>query len=165
MPDYQQGKIYLIWSPNTTDVYIGSTCQDLNDRLAQHKYSLKNMRECHSDKIIKYKNAEIELIEAYPCNNKYELAEIERWYIENAICCVNRFMPIKTKEEKDIVRKQCDKNRWAKKKEILSAKKKERYQANKEILLAKQKAYYQANKQSILDKEKERYAKKKLIPS
>ena len=37
MPDYKNGKIYVIKSKETEDVYIGSTCSKLNIRLSHHK--------------------------------------------------------------------------------------------------------------------------------
>jgi len=37
MPDYQNGKIYKIWSPEGDDIYIGSTTEILCRRLAAHK--------------------------------------------------------------------------------------------------------------------------------
>ena len=125
MPDYTQGKIYLIWSPSTTDVYIGSTCQSLNKRFAKHKCD-----KIPSKSITDIGNAEIELIEAYPCNSKQELEQRERWYIENALWCINRRIPNRNKQEYHILNR-----------DYIITRKKAHYQANKTILLAKQKVY------------------------
>jgi len=96
MPDYQQGKIYLIWSPTSMDIYIGSTVRPLWDRMSKHK----NKNDIITSKaIIELGNAEIELIEAYPCNSKQELEQRERWYIENALYCINKVIPGRTKKE------------------------------------------------------------------
>ena len=95
MPDYQQGKIYLIWSSTSMDVYIGSTCLPLNKRLSCHKSHSNSIAK----KIIDLENAEIELIEMYPCNNKRELEERERLYIENALYSVNTLIPCRTRSE------------------------------------------------------------------
>jgi hypothetical protein len=51
MPDYQNGKIYKLWSPQGEEIYIGSTINSLAKRKTQHKqfrsvllkYYLKNM--------------------------------------------------------------------------------------------------------------------------
>jgi hypothetical protein len=51
MPDYSNGKIYKLWSPQGEEIYIGSTVNTLPKRKAEHKqkwfvllkYYLKNM--------------------------------------------------------------------------------------------------------------------------
>jgi predicted GIY-YIG superfamily endonuclease len=37
MPNYDNGKIYKLWIHETDDIYIGSTIQNLSQRLASHK--------------------------------------------------------------------------------------------------------------------------------
>jgi len=39
MPDYQQGKIYKLWSPQGTEdeIYYGSTTDELRFRKSNHK--------------------------------------------------------------------------------------------------------------------------------
>jgi hypothetical protein len=37
MPDYKNGKIYKLWSPEGDEIYIGSTIQPLYARLSAHK--------------------------------------------------------------------------------------------------------------------------------
>jgi len=37
MVNYNQAKIYKIWSPSTGLAYIGSTCSTLSKRISQHK--------------------------------------------------------------------------------------------------------------------------------
>ena len=41
MPDYQKGKIYKVWNNSYTKCYIGSTCEELCRRMAQHKRQYK----------------------------------------------------------------------------------------------------------------------------
>jgi hypothetical protein len=132
------------------DIYIGSTCLPLIKRLSLHK--IKNNRGTISKKDLE--NAEIELIEAYPCNSKKELEQRERWYIENALYCINKVIPGRTRIE-----------HYYANREYMRIQSKKNYEAHKTKRIEARKAYYQANKQSILDKEKERYAKKKLTPS
>jgi predicted GIY-YIG superfamily endonuclease len=43
MPDYSNGKIYKLVSDKTAMIYIGSTTQDLNERLSGHKNEFKNI--------------------------------------------------------------------------------------------------------------------------
>jgi hypothetical protein len=86
MPDYKNGKIYKLWSPQGDDIYIGSTTQPLYARLSAHKRRVK----C-SSKILfeKYDDVRIELIECVPCDNKEQLTKKEGEYIRNNNC-VNR---------------------------------------------------------------------------
>ena len=134
MPDYQKAKIYAIMSPHTTDVYIGSTTRSLINRLAEHKYSCKRKYPFTSKKIIDLGDAYIYLIEDYPCNTKQELDIRERYYIENTIgFIVNKFIPIKTNEEKQEIKKQCDKNYQKLYREKISIKQKQKYHQNKKL--------------------------------
>ena len=76
------GKIYIIKSSQTNRVYVGSTVQSLNERFSKHK-SDKN---CTSREILKYSDAEIELLECYECENLEQLRWIEAGYrIKTAI--------------------------------------------------------------------------------
>ncbi len=74
MPNYQNGKIYSIRSPNTEKYYIGSTTQKLYNRITGHRRKLDG---CSSREIINSGGAYIELIELYPCNSKEELCKRE----------------------------------------------------------------------------------------
>ena len=83
MTNYEDGKIYIIKSNKTDDVYVGSTCKKLYIRMfshiSQYKRSLLDVkfRNCRSYKILKYSDAYIELIEDFPCKTKRELLDRE----------------------------------------------------------------------------------------
>ena len=102
---YKNGKIYKIVDRINGNIYIGSTIQPLNRRLLQHEYDykLKQKGEINysvtSFDIIENQNFYIELIENYPCNNRYELELRERFHIDNNIC-VNKNIPHRTTEER-----------------------------------------------------------------
>ena len=102
MVNYQLGKIYKIVSGDLT--YIGSTCEPtLARRMAGHKtrydsWKAGKTRFVTSFKVIENGNAEIILIETFPCNTKDELHARERYFIENTIC-VNKFIPGQTSKE------------------------------------------------------------------
>ena len=82
---YNNGKIYIIKSPNTDKVYIGCTINSLNARMTKHKGSHNN---CASIEIIQAGGAYIELLENYSCNTRTELFNRERYYIiTNNKCC------------------------------------------------------------------------------
>ena len=129
--DYKNGKIYVIRSHQTDQVYIGSTTQSLAKRFSCHKSNYKiNKLDISSFEILKYDDAYIELIEEYPCDNKMMLNRREGEIIRQNNC-VNKFIAGRTRQEyeeenKDKIREQ----------------KKGYYQANKD----KKKEYYQANK-------------------
>jgi len=91
--DYQNAKIYKLTGENGL-YYYGSTIRDLNTRLTEHR--CKSKKHQLTSKLLT--NPTIELLENYPCNNKLELLEKERWYIENNEC-VNRKVPNKQRKE------------------------------------------------------------------
>ena len=103
MPNYQNGKIYMITANNADegDIYIGSTCEKLYQRIAHHKDNYK-YRRSHTSKVLfdKYgiENCYIKLIKDYPCNDKKELWDEEAKYIKETKC-VNRFIPNRTKQQ------------------------------------------------------------------
>ncbi len=179
MPNYQNGKIYKIWSPQgeEDEIYIGSTCDGLYKRKSTHKV---NNNTC-SSKILfeKYTDVRIELIEKYPCNNKEELLKKEGEHIKNNKC-LNKLIAGRTPEEyrednkekiKEIDKKyrednkekikQKDKERYKNEKDCRSQNAKEYYIKNKEYLKQKTKEYYENNKKLILEKKKEYYKNNK----
>jgi hypothetical protein len=89
MPDYQLGKIYKIVCNITRKVYYGSTCEPtLARRLAKHMSgynSFKNGigRYVTSYSILENDDYYIVLVEKCSCNDKMELHQRERFYIEN----------------------------------------------------------------------------------
>ena len=102
MINYQNGKIYKLVCNTTGLVYFGSTCEPtLARRLAGHTKDYKRGIKISSTKIIENGNYGIFLVETYPCNSRDELNMRERFYIENNEC-VNKMIPIRTKEEKTL---------------------------------------------------------------
>jgi len=104
MPDFNQGQIYAIRSQHTPKVYIGSTCQSLRKRFNTHRGAYAHHlrgegRVCSSFEILKYYDANIELIEVYPCASKSELLVREGHYIRT-LDCVNSNIPGRTLEER-----------------------------------------------------------------
>jgi hypothetical protein len=96
MPDYKNGKIYKIWSPQGDDIYIGSTIQPLYARLYAHK---EKMNTCNSKILFeKYDDVRIELLECCPCDNKEQLNKKEGEYIRK-LDCVNRRIAGRTIKE------------------------------------------------------------------
>ena len=97
------GKIYVIKSHQTDDVYIGSTTNPLNCRLSKHKRHYKAFlnEKYHyvtSFDIVKYDDCYIELLEDVTCQDKAELYRIEGRYIKE-IKCVNKLIAGRTMTE------------------------------------------------------------------
>ena len=136
MPDYKQGKIYKLWSPQSEEIYIGSTTQSLAKRKSQHKGQHKGMKDCCSKLLFeKYDDVRIELLECCPCDNKEELAKREGEFIRNNNC-INRCIAGRTQKEY-----------YEENKEKILEQKKEYKQNNKEKILEYQKDYYEHNKE------------------
>ena len=89
------GKIYKIVTAHSNEIYIGSTINSLDERLQGHEQSyikwLNSLRNyCTSYEILKYGDYSIELLEDYPCLNRYELNYREGYYqLLNFLNCVN----------------------------------------------------------------------------
>ena len=105
MPDFKNGKIYIIKSNETKDVYIGSTCSSLKQRFSAHKSEYKRVikegetRKCSSMKILKYPDACIELLEYYHCDSRKELYIREGEIIKNTPHCINKTIQGRTMEQ------------------------------------------------------------------
>jgi hypothetical protein len=102
---YSKGKIYKVVCNITGKVYIGSTCKELSNRLACHRSAYKRYlagkgRYVSSFEIIKNGNSDIVLLELVNCNNKMQLHQKERHFIDT-LDCVNKNIPSRTKQECD----------------------------------------------------------------
>jgi hypothetical protein len=174
------GKIYMISSPSTDGVYIGSTQKTLKERLAQHRTNYK----CHlngkyqyvtSFEIIKYDDNMIVLLEDVVCNTIDDLRKRERYYIE-LYKCVNKVIPIREHKEaqehyyknnkdqlKEKKREYCEKNKDKIKqyRENNKDNMKQYYEQNKDYLKNYGNQYYANKKDKIKDYRKEYYEKKK----
>ena len=169
MIDYKNGKIYKIISDYTDKCYIGSTCQLLSARFANHKHCSKHYDpdKNHfrtSSILFEYNDVQIVLIENYPCKNKEELHARERYWIEN-LECVNKVVPTRThkqyyEENKEKIsqhKKECREEN----KEKISQHKKEYYEEHKEEISQHKKEYREENKEKISQHKKEYYEEHK----
>jgi len=158
MGDYSEGKIYKIWSPSTELVYIGSTVKTLKARFGGHRRSYNQFKNgtkgwTTSFSILEFGDAQIELIELFPCKTKKELLDREGYWI-GEMQCVNKCMAGnylgKTGEE---YRREYYQNNMEKVKE----KNKECYQANREKTLIRLKEYREANPEKVRERQKKYY--------
>lgn len=95
MPDYTKGKIYALRSSQTDDIYIGSTCTTLSQRMANHRSDFKRWEEglgsyISSFHLLSFEDCYIELIEEFPCQNKEQLEQREGHYIRTIQTCCNK---------------------------------------------------------------------------
>jgi hypothetical protein len=102
-PRYRKGKIYAIKCMNNDDVYIGSTTQELHERLYNHikdyyAYIEGKTNYVTSFELIDTGNYFIELIKNYPCNNKSEL-EKEEGRLQREMDCINRVIAGRSSSE------------------------------------------------------------------
>jgi hypothetical protein len=83
MSNYKNGKIYKIISKNTDMIYIGSTTKvKLTTRLSEHRHSFNHNGSMSSRNMFLWDDAEIKLIENYPCESKIELRKREQYYLD-----------------------------------------------------------------------------------
>ena len=131
MVNYNNGKIYKIENLGGDMCYIGSTTKDyLSKRMVQHRAMYKRWLDIDGASNFTVFNifekyglhgCRIVLVELFPCDTKDELLKREAYHI-NAMACVNKCRPIRTKQERIDYNKQF-------------------YQENKANLEAYQKAY------------------------
>ena len=148
-----KAKIYTIRSPQTDEIYIGSTIDSLAKRFYKHKSNLKayqngKYRYTTSFKLLeKYDDCYIELLENYPCVDKNELQRREGELIRvNNNKCVNKKIegrtPKQYKEDyKDKIKEQA----------------KQYYQDNKQVINTYHKQRYQGNKEEIKKRAREKH--------
>ena len=161
---YEKGKIYKLY--NETDTYIGSTIKTLNERLKRHI----NRKDTSSKLIIDNPPYKMELIEKYPCRNRYELEKREGVCQKNNECINTRIAGRTDKEyrednkyrirehnkeyrenNKDVLKKYYEDNKDNKKKYN-----KEYRENNKDKVLSKKKKYYEKNKDKINERHRQK---------
>lgn len=97
------GYIYKIWdNDDPTLVYYGSTKQRVSGRIANHRNKSSG---CKSKIIIERNNYQYATLEKVEYEEKFELKNRERFWIENNIC-VNKNIPNRTQKEYNIINNQ-----------------------------------------------------------
>ena len=106
MPNYENTKIYKLWTHANDDIYIGSTTLTLAQRLAKHKSTAKKTtkgRICSSSVLFENEGkVMIELIEEFSCENRMMACKREGELIR-ANSCINKNMP--GREHKESMKK------------------------------------------------------------
>jgi hypothetical protein len=152
------GRVYVIRSPQTTDIYIGSTEKKLYERLSKHqtdykRYLLDKMNYVSSFELLKYEDAYIELIYEGEFENTSALERKEGEY-QRSMECVNKHIAGRTHKEwreenkeykAEFLKKWRDEN-----KEYIAEHNKQNYEKNKEQIAEKNKQKYTCDCGSIL---------------
>ena len=105
---YRNGKIYIIYSLNSSKVYFGSTTYKIDRRLQLHisyyngykkgKYKYCNST-CDMFDDLDVNNCKIKLIKNYPCNSRKALELEEGKFIVSSKNCYNKNVAGRTKHE------------------------------------------------------------------
>ena len=127
MPDYDNGKIYQLVFADRPERYIGSTTQELHQRLSGHRSTSASLKVKKLVDAVGRMNVRIILIEDYPCSNKNELLSREQYWIDKLKPDVNikpayiedDIIDEKTKQEreKEIKQRQQEKEKEKEKNE------------------------------------------------
>jgi hypothetical protein len=156
--NYKNGKVYVLRSHQTDDVYYGSTCSTLSKRLYNHKcdyksYSVNKTKSWISSyDIVKYPDVYIELVEECPCESRIQLLKREGEYIR-ANPCVNKNIAGNTNGDTKEYKKQHRLQNLEHYKENI----KKYYEANKEHLKECNKKNYEENKEHYKEYKRQWY--------
>lgn len=161
------GFIYSIVCNETGKVYYGSTIQNVSNRIRNHNCNLKRWKEkegkydyCSSYEILDKNNYTVRTLETVEFENKTELLERERFYIENNEC-INLCLPAQTAEERTEQRKEKSKI-WAKNnKDKTREYKRRNYEKYKEKEREYKRQYYEKNKEKLREYARRYYEKKR----
>lgn len=162
MPDYSKGKIYKIVVDTDEEYkpYVGSTCQELSQRMTDHRSKYKNWKNgggyMKSFKLFDefgVDKCKIILLEEYSCENNNQLRAKEREWFDKIECC-NKIRPHRTDEEIVVQRKKCGFEYYQKNCEKIKIKVAEYREKNKEKINIHMKEYTQINKEKISEKRK-----------
>jgi len=169
--NYEQTKIYKLYSHLGPKIYIGATTKRLlSQRAASHRYNYNNWIKGRGRRVRSFdlfeeygtENCTIELIEAKSCTNKNESAKLEGEHIKK-LQCVNKNIAGRTEKEyiddnKDTYKlyREANKDKFKQyridHKEENTEYKKLYYIENKEQIAEKAKAYYLKNQDKIKEK-------------
>ena len=158
--DYKNAKIYKILNDIDDDVYVGSTCQPLSQRIEKHRSSIKPTSRLYRKMIeLGKEHFYIELIEETPCENIEQLKALEGRYIRE-ISTLNQNVAGRTdkqyrEDNRDIILENSRKYRENNKEEIAK-----RREGKKEWKAEYDKQYREKNKDKILEYKKQYYIDK-----
>jgi len=145
------GYIYKIYDNTNGNVYYGSTKETVSRRMTNHRAKYKKYIEgkgnfTKSYDILKNNDYSYSVVEKVEFNEKYELHQKERYYIENNEC-INKNIPNRTQIE-------YDKEYYEKNKDKINLKCRNYRKDNNDKMKEYNKEYYEKNKDKIKEKRK-----------
>lgn len=160
-------KIYKLVSSHTDKIYISSTsnkylslCLALQKSNYKTRLQLGTVSNISAHQILQYDDVRIELIEEVVVNNKIELREIQRKYInDNRDICVNKNMPNNAtvlEYKKEYISKYQKTQKFKNMKKIYYEKNKDKMMNNAKTHYRNNKDYYKNYYESHKDENKER---------
>ncbi|MCR9134340.1 MAG: hypothetical protein NXI08_17360 [bacterium] len=167
--DYNQGKIYCIRNTITDDVYIGSSCQPLSKRMAEHRQNINQANTRHYKLYMKMRELGqqafyIELIEEVKCDNIEQLRKREGELIRE-MATLNARIECRSVKEWRQDNKETLKDKIKQYREQNTDKIKERkqiyYENNKDRLKEKRINYYNDNKEKGRELNNQSYQRNK----
>ena len=166
MPDYHKGKIYKILNTIDNEIYVGSTCELLSQRMARHRSTMKSIPHLKLYKHMHELGVEhfyIELIEDCPCDRNEELVKREGEIIRS-IGTLNKNGTINIKENSKGYHRQYDRQYYQDNLETRKEQKHIWYEQNKEQQQIRNKQYYEQNREQVKEQQqirnKQYYEKK-----
>lgn len=93
---FKNAKIYKLTNTVDNEIYIGSTCSTLKQRLSTHKGNAKIHTQRHVYQHLNkvgMNNVSIELIEDFPCDNKVQLEVREQHWVNSLKPTLNSRKP------------------------------------------------------------------------
>lgn len=159
--DYTNGKIYIIRNSMNSSTYIGSTCQKLSERMAQHRNDCKRKRQqCMKVLAMMFElgveHFYIELLESFSCKNSDELRKREGELIRELKPDLNKKVECRTSKEYVADNYELVKQRRKKykdnHKEQIKETSRNYYLKKKEYILEKSREYKENNEEKVRER-------------
>ena len=153
MNKYQNGKIYKIVDIGYSKCYIGSTCEELSQRMARHRAIYKQFAKGKKTSYLSafdlfdefgLDNCKVELLEAVAVNSRDELRQHEGKHIQ-INDCINKRIAGRTDEQY-----------YQDNKDIINERHQQHYHLHKEAISQKHREYYEGNRTKVLNNQAQR---------
>jgi len=159
MVNYQNGRIYKIINDINDEIYIGSTCKPLSNRMGLHR-SAARTKQVQSKFYARMNELGIQhfriiLIENYPCNSREELNQREDYYIQELKPSLNQRCAIFNEERYTQYQKEYNK-------EHMYVSQKKYYANHRDKMKEVQRAYQLKHAESLKAKRKIYRERKRL---
>jgi hypothetical protein len=146
-------RVYKLYLPGDDNIYIGSTCQPMRQRLSNHASFYKKYATCGKIKILykhvrengRWEQVECKVLEEVICASLDDQLKAEQTWIKE-------LKPSLNDRDAHLTREECNRKMkvyYAENKERINQRNREYAQKNKEHLKQKSKEYAQKNKEHI----------------